>query len=153
MAPTVLYHCRPECVVWAHWYSTDMFLLQGGSENAGWQSGGDGTLEQHLIGFLQLWLTLGRQRARMPREKKPFLGTGLQHTGEWAHTNNTACQKSFTIPPQNVQSLRWNPQELGGFVNRGSEYCFLFLFLSYCILFVLSAPWCSEEALSLFHLS
>lgn len=77
------------------------------SENAGLKSGWDWTPEQHLIGFLQPWLTLGHRGTHMPREKKPFLGTGLQYTGERGHTNNIARQKSLQLS-KNVKPIQQN---------------------------------------------
>lgn len=65
------------------------------SETTGWQSNGNGTPEQHLIGLLQPWLSRGHQGPHMPREKRPFLGMGLQHTREWRHRKNSAQQESL----------------------------------------------------------
>lgn len=54
------------------------FLLGKGvpSENAGWLSDGNWTLEQHLIGLLQPWLAQGHQGTHAQGEKA-FLRDGI----------------------------------------------------------------------------
>lgn len=99
------------------------------SEAAGWQSNGNGTPEQHFISLLQPWLTLGHQGPHMPREKRPFLGMGLQHTREWGHMKNSAQQESLQL------SKNLKLWDLANWKNTYSLFLSIFLFLFFSWIF------------------